>query len=79
VQFNGTEYIEGGPVFNVWRAPLANDIDPWGSQQFTKTNYTPGFGRSIDNQLRTLGMRDLISEVDEIEVLKKSDTKIIVG
>jgi beta-galactosidase len=78
LQFNGTEYIEGGPALNVWRAPLANDIDPWGSQQFTKTNYTPGFGRSIDNQLRTLGMRDLISEVDEIEILIKSDTKIIV-
>ena len=78
LQFNGTEYLEGGPVFNVWRAPLANDIDPWGSQQFTRTNYTPGFGRSIDNQLRTLGMRDLISQVDEIEVFKKSDSKIVV-
>jgi beta-galactosidase len=78
VQFNGSEYLESGPVFNVWRAPLANDIDPWGAQQFTERYYTTGFGRSIDNQLRTLGMRDLISEADEIEVIKKSDTKIIV-
>jgi beta-galactosidase len=78
LQFNGIEYLEGGPAFNVWRAPLANDVDPWGSESFKHKNYTPGFGRSIDNQLRTLGMRDLISQVDEIEVTKKSDSKIVV-
>ena len=78
LQFNETEYIESGPQFNVWRAPLANDVDPWGSENFKNKHFTPGFGRSIDNQLRTLGMRDLISEVDEIEVVKKSETKIVV-
>ncbi len=78
LQYNGTEYIEGGPVFNVWRAPLANDVDPWGSENFKNKHFTPGFGRSIDNQLRTLGMRDLVSEVDEIEVAKKSGSKIVV-
>ncbi len=78
IKFNGTEYLEGGPVFNVWRAPLANDIDAWGSYTFNSKINTPGFGRSIDNQLRTLGMRDLVSQVDEIEVLKKSGTKIII-
>ena len=75
LKYNGTEYIEGGPAFNVWRAPLANDTDPWGSQQFQILNYTPGFGRSIDNQLRTLGLRDLISEVDEFEIRQNSDVK----
>lgn len=76
MQFNGTEYIESGPVFNVWRAPLANDIDPWGSETFKGNNFTPGLGRSIDNQLRTLGMRDLIVQVDETGVIKKSDGRI---
>lgn len=68
LQFGETEYLEGSPAFNVWRAPTANDVDPWGSYYFGKDKITPGFGRSIDNQLRTLGMRDLISEVDEIEI-----------
>jgi beta-galactosidase len=74
--YNGAEYLEGGPVFNVWRAPLANDIDPWGSQQFQDRNFTPGFGRSIDNQLRTLGMRDLVQQVDEIEILQNTNSKL---
>ncbi|MEN8115516.1 MAG: glycoside hydrolase family 2 TIM barrel-domain containing protein [Bacteroidota bacterium] len=71
LQYGGTEYLESGPEFNVWRAPTANDIDPWGSYMFEKAKMTPGFGRSIDNQLRTLGMRDLISQVDEIEISVK--------
>ncbi len=71
LQFNDTEYLEGGPVFNVWRAPTANDIDPWGSYMFSQSNKTPGYGRSIDNQLRTLGMRDLLTQVDEVEIWVK--------
>ena len=78
MQHDGVEYLELGPVFNVWRAPLANDIDPWGSEAFKGRNFTPGLGRSIDNQLRTLGMRDLIVQVDEMEVLKLSGSKIVV-
>jgi beta-galactosidase len=76
LNFNGTEYLEGGPNFNVWRAPLANDIDPWGSSRFKSEYITPGLGRSIDNQLRTLGMKELVSEADEIEVLKRSKASI---
>jgi beta-galactosidase len=78
LQFNGTEYLAGGPAFNVWRAPLANDVDPWGSENFKNKHFTPGFGRSIDNQLRTLGMRDLVAQVDEIEVSKNSGSIIVV-
>ncbi len=70
--------MEGGPEFNVWRAPIANDIDPWGSYMFSEENRTEGFGRSIDNQLRTLGMRDLETQVDEIEILQLSDEKLTV-
>lgn len=73
LQFAGTEYLEGGPAFNVWRAPIANDVDPWGSNYFGREKITPGLGRSIDNQLRTLGMRDLISEVDDIEISVNDD------
>ncbi|MDD4225212.1 MAG: glycoside hydrolase family 2 TIM barrel-domain containing protein [Mariniphaga sp.] len=78
LQFDETEYLENGPEFNVWRASLANDIDPWGSGQFNKRNFTPGLGRSIDNQLRTLGMRDMISEVDEILVTQVSDDSVVI-
>jgi beta-galactosidase len=78
LKFNGVDYLAGGPVFNVWRAPLANDVDRWGSYNYKSSIKTPGLGRSIDNQLRTLGMRDLVSQVDEIEVLQTSGSQVSV-
>ncbi|HKJ79497.1 MAG TPA: glycoside hydrolase family 2 TIM barrel-domain containing protein, partial [Prolixibacteraceae bacterium] len=77
LKYNNTEYLKSGPEFNVWRAPIANDIDPWGSYMFEKGKMTDGFGRSIDNQLRTLGMRDLTSQVDEINVKMEKGRAII--
>lgn len=78
LKYNGNEYLEGGPVFNVWRAPTANDIDPWGSYRYSKENRTEGKGRSIDNQLRTLGMRNFVSQLDEIEVQQLDENKLTV-
>jgi beta-galactosidase len=78
ILFNETEYLEGGPEFNVWRAPLANDIDPWGSYMFEQGKMTPGFGRSIDNQLRTLGLQNLVSEVHEIKVKQLAENEVVI-
>lgn len=76
LEYKGKEYLVSGPEFNVWRAPLANDIDPWGSHIFSRNNFTPGYGRSIDNQLRTLGMRDMISVADEISVVQNATGEV---
>jgi len=78
LQFNETEYLESGPDFNVWRAPLANDIDPWGSYMFEQGKMTPGFGRSIDNQLRTLGLQNPVSEVHELRVKQISENEVVI-
>ena len=77
LEYNETEYLESGPEFNVWRAPIANDLDPWGSYMFEKGKMTDGFGRSVDNQLRTLGMRDLQTQVDDIQI-KAEKRKVTV-
>lgn len=60
------ELIRTGFDFSVWRAPLANDMDPWGSDEFTKSHFTPGLGRSIENQLRTLGLEYPDRKVSDI-------------
>ena len=43
---------------------------------FGKENFKEGNGRSIDNQLRTLGMRDLTSEVEELEVVQLNEDQL---
>ena len=78
LRFMEKEYLEKGPEFMIWRAPMANDVDPWGSYMFFSRNVTEGYGRSIDNQLRTLGLRDMQNEVDEMEVLKNNGDAVSV-
>lgn len=78
LEYEGVEYLESGPDFNVWRAPIANDIDPWGNYMFSPNNRTEGYGRSIDNQLRTLGMQNLQPEVEDIELVQIKNDKLII-
>jgi len=78
LRFAGTEYLEAGPEFQIWRAPLANDIDPWGAYRYYSELNTEGYGRSIDNQLRTMGLRDMRIEVDEVELLEDSGSRVVI-
>ncbi len=79
MNFKGTELLaRPGFDLTVWRAPIANDMDPWGSWNFTSTIYTPGLGRSIDNQLRTLGFDNLQPAVYEVGVKTTEDGEAVV-
>lgn len=78
LKYKEVEYLKNGPTFNVWRAPLANDIDPWGNYMFSDNNRTAGKGRSVDNQLRTLGMRNFTVQVDAIQVQQLGRDKLSV-
>lgn len=75
IQFKGKELIKEGFDFSVWRAPLANDMDPWGSGEFTRSNFTPGLGRSIENQLRTLGLESPDHSIYSVTTGITSDNK----
>ena len=80
MSYRGTELLDRpGFDLTVWRAPIANDMDPWGSGRYTRTNYTPGLGRSIDNQLRTLGFDNLQPRVYEIKTNNRETGKAMVS
>jgi beta-galactosidase len=78
-KFKDQSYFENGPIFNIWRAPLANDIDPWGSYTYSKEKMTDGLGRSIDNQLRSLGMRSFSTEVENIELIQNQENVVQIN
>jgi beta-galactosidase len=78
ITYKEKQYIENGPLFNIWRIPTANDIDPWGSYKFGDDKKTEGLGRSIDNQLRTLGMKDLEPEIGILEFYKVNSSTILL-
>ena len=77
--YQNNTLLLNGPLFNIWRAPLANDIDPWGSYTYSNEFFTEGLGRSIDNQLRTLGMRDLEVQLDLIEARETTSSTIEIS
>ena len=76
MKFEGAELLENGPLFNVWRAPLANDIDPWSNWQHRTQEKTEGLGRSRDNHWRTMGIDQLIYQVDDFEYTLFGETGV---
>jgi beta-galactosidase len=58
------ELISQGPRFNVWRAPLANDLDSWNFWQTDMGYVTEGMGRETANGWRSIGLDQLVQDVD---------------
>lgn len=47
--YHGIQYVKEGPVANVWRAPLANEIDSWAKEYGKTGNYIDGYGLGTAN------------------------------
>jgi beta-galactosidase len=76
---SGTELLKDGmgPRFNVWRAPLANDLDSWNGWH-TEMGYTKEWmGKETANGWRSLGLDRLEHTLDEFTVIE-APGKVIV-
>ncbi len=60
--------LETGPEFGVWRAPLANDQDPWSTYRYAHLVREEGLGRGMDGHLRTSGIDKLTLQPDALFV-----------
>ncbi len=74
--FMGKELINDGPKLNVWRAPLANELDQWAVWQSHLTYRKPGMGEDPANNWRSLGLDHLTYTLDKLSVSKTVDNKI---
>ncbi len=62
---DGKELIQSGPRLNVWRAPLANDLDSWNFWH-TEIGYTQDWmGKETANGWRSIGLDKLVHDVDD--------------
>ncbi len=60
----GKEVSGKGPRFNVWRAPLANDLDSWNFWH-TEMGFTKEWmGKESANSWRSIGLDRLVHDVD---------------
>ncbi len=76
--FQGKQLIHKGPVLNVWRAPLANELDAWAVGQSHLTNRKPGNGEDPANNWRTLGLDNLTQKTEKVSVSTLPDKSVKV-
>lgn len=76
VKIDGTELLKEEMNLNVWRAPLANDIDQWtvGASGLT---HLPGWGLGQSNIWFALGLDHLTTKADRMNWTKESDQIIL--
>lgn len=78
MSYEGTDLLQCGPRFMVWRAPLANDIDRWSNGRHRTQERTDGLGRSRDNHWRTFGIDQLQYQVDDFEYFQPDETSVVI-
>ena len=53
---NGKEMLKSPFLVSVWRAPMANDLDWWGSRSAYSTNWKEGFGNFVATEFYSTGI-----------------------
>ncbi len=53
---DGKEMLKSPLLVSVWRAPMANDIDSWGSRSAMSSNWKDGFGTYIVTEFYSTGI-----------------------
>jgi len=53
---NGKEMLKSPLFVSVWRAPMANDLDSWGSGSARSANWKEGYGNSVSTEFYSIGI-----------------------
>jgi beta-galactosidase len=56
IRIHGKELLKSPVTLNVWRAPLANEQDQWGSGNARSENWKTGFGEQVATEYYSLGI-----------------------
>ena len=62
IKYMNKELIRRGGQMNVWRAPLANEVDQWGFRAGDGANSREGFGRFVSTDWYSVGLDRLSSQ-----------------
>jgi beta-galactosidase len=78
MKYRGRELINEGPKMNVWRAPLANELDAWATGRSYLTYRKQGMGEDPANNWRSLGLDKLTCKLDKISVSRSDENSVLV-
>jgi beta-galactosidase len=75
--FQDEELIRQGPRMNVWRAPLANDLDRWTFGRSRVTNFNPALSGFVANGFWAAGLDRLQHYLDRF-IVQKVDEDVTI-
>ncbi|HEY5509838.1 MAG TPA: glycoside hydrolase family 2 TIM barrel-domain containing protein [Prolixibacteraceae bacterium] len=78
MNYLGKDLIREGAKLSVWRAPLANDLDNWGTHATNLNPKKPGMGNFPAGSWYTYGLDQMKFSLDKFTVLDQKPDKIIL-
>ncbi len=76
IEVDGVECLFGPPEFSVWRAPLANDQDPWSTYRYAHLQRKSGLGTGTDAHHRTFGIDSLEFVLEDMDLIEIDEGQI---
>src|SRR5690554_1376210 len=78
MKYMGTELLKQGAQLNVWRAPLANELDDWTTYSVNVFPRNEGYGRMIATSWYSIGLDKMKSKLESFRVEKKAENIIVI-
>jgi len=78
MKYMGTELLKQGAQLNVWRAPLANEVDDWTTYSVNVFPKTVGYGTMVATAWYSAGLDKLKPKLESFKVENRDD-KVIVN
>lgn len=73
MKYMGKELLKQGAQLNVWRAPLANELDDWTAG----SGRSEGYGRMVANSWYALGLDNMKSKIESFQMENKGENVIV--
>jgi beta-galactosidase len=73
---NGIQYLKEGPETNLFRAPIANELDAWSRWRLRDQQFTQGMGNGVSNIWYAAGIDNLQWKTSGVRHTTTSDNRI---
>ena len=68
----GKDLLKSPLKFNLWRAPLANEVDGWNARNARTMNWQEGYGYQVATEFYSLGIDKLVSHPMSVQAFKQA-------
>ena len=73
IKYEGRELLKSPVLLNIWRAPLANELDEWNSSNARSSNWREGYGQYLATEYYSLGVDKITTFPISIDAYKQDD------